>query len=239
MCVSESAGRQRSGRALTRAFPACEPRARLRAHAHTRTGSRPVATCARGHVGACTRPAAPIQSHYFAAELERPSLSRHAPRHDAVVLLRLLLPRALPLSGLPRPPTGPPILAARAHVQELMNVRIAPRTHDRPAAGALVPGLACRVHGLHTRSPCVECHARSRERARQGHLARVHTPTHTHTHITVPQALHGAASCGIAGPRVLLFPPSSSACCRESAGVASSSISARGGISVNSGTGKR
>ena len=162
------------------------------------------------------------------------SLSRTAPRHDAAVILRLLLPRAPPRPCLPRPPGGPHTLTARTHVQELMDVRIAPHTHDRPAAGALVSGLACPVDGLHSHSRALSA-LRGRASARQGHLARAHT----HKHITVPQALHGSSSCGIVSPRFLLFPRSSSACCRESAGFAPSSISARAGISVNSGTGKR
>ena len=36
-----------------------------------------------------------------------PSLSRTAPRHDAAVILRLLLPRAPPCPASPAPPAGP------------------------------------------------------------------------------------------------------------------------------------
>ena len=136
--------------------------------------------CARGHVGARARLVAPIQCHCCreAQELGMPSLSRTAPRHDAAMILRLLLPRAPPLPCLPRPPGGPHILTARTHVQELMDVRIAPRTHDRPAAGALVSGLACPVDGLHSHSRALSA-LRGRASARQGHLARARTHTNT------------------------------------------------------------
>ena len=161
------------------------------------------------------------------------SLSRTAPRHDAAVILQAPVAPRPPPALPPPPPAGPyphsTDTRAGAHGCTHRTAHTRP-----PGSGALVSGLACPVDGLHSHSRALSA-MRGRASARQGHLARAHT----HKHITVPQALHGSSSCGIVSPRFLLFPRSSSACCRESAGFAPSSISARAGISENSGTGKR
>ena len=106
------------------------------------------------------------------------SLSRTAPRHDAAVILRLLLPRAPP----PALPPPPPRRAPHPHSTDTRAGAhgCTHRTaHTRPPGSGGIgiwARLPCGWPAFPF--PCVECNARSSERAPRTSRTRAHTQTH-------------------------------------------------------------